>query len=94
MPIIAWQAVVDEYSKCGKQFQRLKLTWRSRKRSLGWLPFKAVGVKVGTDSVTYGGQTFRFFGSRPLPGKVRFGSWARGRARQVVRELRVRRPHP
>lgn len=70
------QAVVDEYCKCGKQFKRPKLNWRSRKRSLGWIPFKAVGVKVGADSVTYGGQTFRFWASRPLPGKVRFGSFA------------------
>ena len=70
------QAVVDEYAKCGKQFKRPKLHWRSRKRSLGWVPFKAVGVKVVGDGVTYGGQTFRFWASRPLPGKVRFGSFA------------------
>jgi IS605 OrfB family transposase len=70
------QAVVDEYCKCGKQFKRPKLNWRSRKRSLGWIPFKAVGVKVGADTVTYGGQPFRFWNSRPLPGKVRFGSFA------------------
>jgi putative transposase len=69
------QAVCDEYTKCGKQFKRPKLNWRSRKRSLGWIPFKAVGVKVNADSVTYGGQTFRFWNSRPLPGKVRFGSF-------------------
>ena len=53
------QAVVDEYCKCGKQFKRPKLNWRSRKRSLGWVPFKAVGVKVVADSVTYAGHTFR-----------------------------------
>lgn len=69
------QAVCEEYAKCGKQFKRPKLNWRSRKRSLGWIPFKAVGVKVGADSVTYNGQTFRFWASRPLPGKVRFGSF-------------------
>ncbi len=69
------QAVVDEYAKCGKQFKRPKLNWRSRKRSLGWIPFKAVGVKVGADSVAYGGHTYRFWNSRPLPGKVRFGSF-------------------
>ena len=69
------QAVCEEYAKCGKQFKRPKLNWRSRKRSLGWVPFKAVGVKVTADSVTYGGQTFRFWNSRPLPGKVRFGSF-------------------
>ena len=69
------QAVVDEYGKCGKQFKRPKLNWRSRKRSLGWVPFKAVGVKVQGDAVTYNGHTFRFWNSRELPGKVRFGSF-------------------
>lgn len=69
------QAVSDEYCKCGKQFKRSKLNWRSRKHSLGWIPFKAVGVKVVADTVTYGGQTFRFWNSRPLPGNVRFGSF-------------------
>lgn len=70
------QAVVDEYCKCGKQFKRPKLNWRSRKRSLGWVPFKGEGVKVAGGSVTYNGRTFRFWSSRPLPGKVRFGSFA------------------
>lgn len=69
------QAVVDAYCKCGKQFKRPKLNWRSRKRSLGWVPFKAVGVKVVADSVTYAGHTFRFWALRPLPGNVRFGSF-------------------
>lgn len=69
------QAVADEYCKCGKQFKRPKLNWRSRKHSLGWIPFKSVGVKVVADTVTYGGQTYRFWNSRPLPGNVRFGSF-------------------
>jgi IS605 OrfB family transposase len=69
------QAVCEEFAKCSQQFKRPKLTWRSRKRSLGWIPFKAVGVKVRADCVTYNGQTFRFWNSRPLPGKVRFGSF-------------------
>ena len=69
------QAVCDEYAKCGQQFKRPKLHWRSRKRSLGWVPFKAVAVKLTADSVSYAGHTFRFWASRPLPGKVRFGSF-------------------
>jgi len=69
------QAVVDEYCKCGKQVKRPKLNWRSRQRSLGWIPFKAVGVQVVGDTVTYAGHRFRFWHVRPLPGKVRFGSF-------------------
>lgn len=69
------QAVVDEFTKCSKQFNRPKLNWRSRKRSLGWVPFKGEGVKVVGNTVTYVGRTISFWGSRPLPGKVRFGSF-------------------
>jgi len=70
------QAVCDEYAKCGKQFKRVKLNWRSQKRSLGWIPFKASGIKMQGDSITYGGRTFRFWLSRPIEGIVRFGSFA------------------
>ncbi|MBC7571842.1 MAG: IS200/IS605 family element transposase accessory protein TnpB [Spirosoma sp.] len=70
------QAVCEEYAKSSKQFKRVKLNWRSRKRSLGWIPFKASGVKVNGDSVTYGGRSFRFWLSRPIEGIVRFGSFS------------------
>jgi putative transposase len=70
------QAVCDEYAKAGKQFKKVKLNWRSRKRSLGWIPFKASGIKIERDNITYGGRAFRFWLSRPIEGKVRFGSFA------------------
>lgn len=70
------QAVCDEYAKAGKQFKKVKLNWRSRKRSLGWVPFKASAVKIENDTITYGGRTFRFWLSHPIDGKVRFGSFA------------------
>ena len=70
------QAVCDEYAKACKQFKRVKLNWRSRKRSLGWIPFKASGVKIKQDTFIYGGRTFKFWLSRPIEGVVRFGSFA------------------
>ncbi len=70
------QAVCDEYAKAGKQFKKVKLNWRSRKRSLGWIPFKASGVKIEGETITYGGRVFKFWLSRPIEGKVRFGSFA------------------
>lgn len=69
------QAVCEEYAKSCKQFKKHKLNWRSRKRSLGWIPFKGVGVKVTSDSVIYNGLTFKFWLSRPITSKVRFGSF-------------------
>lgn len=70
------QAVAEEYAKCCKQFKKTRLSWRSRKRSLGWIPFKASGVKISSDTIAYGGRTFKFWLSRPIEGIVRFGSFA------------------
>jgi putative transposase len=70
------QAVCEEYAKSCKQFKKTRLAWRSRKCSLGWVPFKAAAVKVEGDSITYGGHRFSFWLSRPIEGKVRFGSFA------------------
>jgi putative transposase len=69
------QAVCEEYAKSCKQHKKRKLNWRSRKKSLGWIPFKGVGVKVSADTVTYNGHTFKFWLSRPVSSKVRFGSF-------------------
>ncbi|MCY7358083.1 MAG: transposase, partial [Rudanella sp.] len=70
------QAVCEEYAKACKQFKKVKLNWRSRKRSLGWIPFKASGVKLEGETITYGGRTFKFWLSRPIGGEVRFGSFS------------------
>lgn len=45
------------------------------KRKLGWVPFQAQSRKLSSDSITYLGQTFRFFGvkRRPLPDVVKGG---------------------
>jgi putative transposase len=69
------QAVCEEYAKSCKQFKKRKLNWRSRKKSLGWVPFKGVGVKVNADTVTYNGHILKFWLSRPIDSKVRFGSF-------------------
>lgn len=69
------QLVCEEFAKAGQQFRKPRLNWRSRKRSLGWVPFKGNAIKVVGDAVTYYGHAFRFWNSRPLPGKVRCGSF-------------------
>lgn len=69
------QAVCEGYAKSCKQFKKRKLNWRSKKKSLGWIPFKGVGVKVSSDTVTYNGHTFKFWLSRLTPSRVRFGSF-------------------
>ncbi|WP_373331339.1 RNA-guided endonuclease InsQ/TnpB family protein [Salmonirosea aquatica] len=69
------EAVCQEYADKCKQHKMIRLKWRSRKRSLGWVPFKGNTVKVKDDTITYYGHTFRFWLSRPIEGVVRFGSF-------------------
>jgi len=75
------QSIAAEYVTRRKQFKKLRLRWRGIK-SLGWIPFKNVGVKVHGDTVKYCGKTFAFWKSQELPGPVKTGSFnqdARGR---------------
>jgi len=76
------QQVCTEYVTRRKQFKKLKLKWRSKKRSLGWIPFKAAYIKLQGDTLTYCGHRFRLWLSRPVEGTIKTGSFtqdARGR---------------
>lgn len=78
------QAIAKEHYTRRKQHKRSKLRWRSRRRSLGWVPFNGQTARVYEDKITYNKQTFRFWKSRELPmgSKIKTGSFnqdARGR---------------
>jgi len=76
------QKICTEYATRRLQFKKLRLNWRSKKRSLGWIPFKANGVKVKDDTVIYCKQIFRIWKSREIAGEIKEGSFvqdARGR---------------
>lgn len=70
------QAVCEEFSRACKQHKKIRLSWRSRKKSLGWIPFKNAGVTIQDGSISYCGRTFKFWQSREINGRVRFGSFA------------------
>lgn len=75
------QAVCEEYATRRKQTKKRWLRYRG-KRTLGWIPFKASGLKRNGDSVGYQGQTYRLWLSRPVEGTLKTGSFsqdARGR---------------
>lgn len=62
------QEVSKTYAKCRKQFKKNKLQWRSRKRSLGWIPVKASGLKqLSADTWEYKGIKLRVWKDRSLP---------------------------
>ncbi len=69
------QQVCTEYVTRRKQCKKIKLKWRSRKRSLGWIPFKAAYIRLHGDTVTYCGHRFRLWLSRPTAGVVKTGSF-------------------
>jgi transposase len=76
------QQVCTEYVTRRRQFKAARLKWRSRKRSLGWIPFKAAYIRLDGDTITYCGYRFRLWLSRPVAGTINTGSFsqdARGR---------------
>ena len=82
------QAITEELVMRRKQFKKAKLRWRvsnpkSAKKSLGWIPFKASGIKYQNGQVKYAGHWFGLWDSYGLSGyKVRCGNFnqdSRGR---------------
>lgn len=68
-------AICQEYAKSRRQAKKIKLHWRSRTRSLGWIPFKTRFLKIAGDSIRYLGRRFRFWLSRPIEGIMKTGSF-------------------
>lgn len=76
------QAVCEQYARSRQQHRKAKLRWRASggaRRSLGWIPFKASGLKVDAPGVyRYSGVTLKTWHSRDLPddAKIKTGSIA------------------
>ncbi len=65
------QRVNAEFATRRRQFKKAKLRWRvsrGTKRSLGWIPFKAVQVKRKGKSLRFSGKAFRVFERELLEG--------------------------
>jgi IS605 OrfB family transposase len=65
------QRVNAEFATRRRQFKKTKLRWRvshGAKRSLGWLPFKAVQLKRKGKSLRFSGKAFRVFEQALLDG--------------------------
>jgi IS605 OrfB family transposase len=74
--------ICREYVAKRKASHKRRLKWRSRKRSLGWIPFKLRFLKLDDDSLIYLKRRYRFWASRPIEGTPKTGSFtedARGR---------------
>ncbi len=65
------QRVNAEYATRRRQFKKTKLRWRvsrGSRRSLGWVPFKAVQLKRKGKSLRLSGKAFRIFERDRLEG--------------------------
>ena len=82
LPAQAIQHVCTEYVIRKRQFRKIRLSWRSSKRSLGWIPFPNQAIRRQGDSIHFGGRVFRLWLSRPVEGTIKAGNFsqdARGR---------------
>ena len=76
------QAICEEYALRRNKAKKNKLSWRSYKRSLGWIPLKSRSIKLKNDSIEYIGYAFRMWKSRDIIGKIKIANFsqdARGR---------------
>ena len=80
------QSVIAQHAKSRRQFKKNKLHWRASsgsKRALGWIPFKAAGVKLVNGQIRFCGEFFGLWDSYDLSkyelGTGSFSQDARGR---------------
>lgn len=68
--------ICKEYCLKRSECRKRKLAWRSRKRSLGWIPFSYQDCRQNDDCVKYLKKEFRFWYSRPIEGEIKCGSFS------------------
>jgi hypothetical protein len=75
------QAVCEEYAIRRQEAHRRWLRWRS-KRALGWIPFKASGIKLEGDVVVYQPRRYRLWLSRVVEGSIKTGTFSQDARRR------------
>lgn len=69
------QAIAQQFAIRRRQFKKRKLSWRSKNRSLAWIPFNGQTIKVKRDTIIYNKKPFRFWKSREIEGKIKSGAF-------------------
>lgn len=70
------QRVAHEFVGRRMQSKKRKLSWRSNRRSLGWIPMHRQSIIIKNDTIKYNYLVFRFWKSREIEGKVKAGSFS------------------
>jgi len=68
LPANSINRIAEEHAARRHQHRRQKLSWRSKKKSLGWVPFKGQQARWVKGAVVFAGQRFRVFDSYGLSG--------------------------
>ncbi len=58
------QSICREFKQKQLQFKKLKLKWRSNKKSLGWIPFKTSAISFKENKFIYNKYKFKFWDSK------------------------------
>lgn len=76
IPAVTVQSVNQEYTQKRAQFKKPYLNWRSNRKSLTWIPFKASSLKINreTGQTRFNGLELDLWYSRPLEGVIKSGS--------------------
>lgn len=69
------KSIAREFVTSRNAAERSKLSWRSARRKLGWVPFRCRGVKVENDMIVFQKKKYRFWKSRDIEGKMKTGSF-------------------
>lgn len=69
------EAISKSFSNSRNKAKRSKLSWRSSKRHLGWIPVRSYGIKIVNDCVVFQKRRYRFWKTREIQGKIKTGSF-------------------
>ena len=75
LPAQTIQAICEQFARSGKQHHKLP-KFRSYKRHLAWIPWKATSFKM-KEHILFNGIKLKVWRSRPLGGPVKTGSFVK-----------------
>jgi len=75
LPAQTIQAIGEQFAKSAKQHKKLP-RWRSYKKDLGWIPWKATSLKFNTNGILFNKKHIKLWKSRPLGGPIKAGSFS------------------
>jgi putative transposase len=72
LPAHTGQTVCSQYAKSRTQHRKPWLKWRSGRKNLGWIPFRANSIKQIGETFRFNGAIYKVRYSRPIPEDAQF----------------------